>query len=149
MLLCDGAQEVGGKLYILGGGFSIIQAVPGAIMNLALAVKIEIPWDQTNRKFKINAALMTADGEQVDFGTGPVGAEGEFEVGRPPGIKPGSDIGVPLALPFAGLQLPLGGYRWEFSVNGTVEATTAFRVQPAPGFAEEHFNEEQGEHHDH
>jgi hypothetical protein len=144
MLLCDAAQEVGGKLYVLGGGFSVVNALPGGLTNLALAVKINVPWDQTNRKVKIEAALMTDDGDRVDLGAGPIGAAGEFEVGRPPGVKPGSDIGVPLALPFPGLKLPLGGYRWEFSVNGTVSATTAFRVQPAPGLTEKQFREQEG-----
>ena len=46
MLLADAAEAVGGKLYILGGGWSITgpQPTPSAI-----AIKIDVPWDQTNK----------------------------------------------------------------------------------------------------
>ena len=42
MLLCDAAQQQGGKLYILGGGWTTInfQQVP---FNMALAIKLAIP----------------------------------------------------------------------------------------------------------
>src|SRR4051794_25682886 len=97
MLLCDSAQSVGGKLYVLGGGFSTIFAVPGALSTMALAIKIEVPWDQTNRKVTFEAKLLTDDGHDVDLGAGPIAASGEFEVGRPPGVKAGTNIDVPLA----------------------------------------------------
>ena len=35
LLLCDHAQEVGGKLYVLGGGWSIYRGTP---VTMALAV---------------------------------------------------------------------------------------------------------------
>jgi hypothetical protein len=145
MLLCDAAQEVGGKLYVLGGGWSVIWAAPGGLSSMALAIKLEVPWDQTNRKISIAAALMTEDGAPVDLGMGPIGASGELEVGRPAGVKPGTNIDAPIAMSFPGLALGLGGYRWELSINGTVMAKTAFRVQPAPGFQVAQF-ESQEEH---
>ena len=140
MLLCDAAQSLGGKLYILGGGFSTIHAVPGGLSTMALAIKIEIPWDQTNRKVAFELKLLTEDGERVDLGQGEIGAGGEFEVGRPAGVKPGSPIDVPLAIPFQSIPLGLGGYVWELSINGTPMAKTPFRVQPAPGFTLDQFN---------
>src|SRR5581483_1630041 len=140
MLLCDAAQSVNGKLYILGGGFSVVFVAPGSVSTMALAIKIEVPWDQTNRKITFELKLLTEDGADVDLGRGPVLAGGEFEVGRPPGLKAGSNIDVPLAFPFAGLPLQLGGYVWEFSINGTPMAKTSFRVQPAPGLTPDQFN---------
>lgn len=139
MLLCDAAESVGGKLYILGGGFSTIHAFPGALSSMALAIKIEIPWDQTNRRVTFELKLLTEDGHEVDLGQGTVGAAGEFEVGRPPGVKPGTAIDVPLTFPFPGMPLTLGGYVWEFSINGTPMAKRPFRLQPAPGFTAEQF----------
>ena len=46
MLLADVAQAVAGKLYVLGGGWSMMGSGP---TPSALAVKIDIPWDQANR----------------------------------------------------------------------------------------------------
>ena len=44
-MLADSAQAVGGKLYILGGGWSrSAGAAP-----FAIAAKIEVPWDEASR----------------------------------------------------------------------------------------------------
>lgn len=134
MLLCDAADQVNGKLYILGGGWSTIFAV-GQPANVTLAVKLMVPWDQTNRPHRIAAKLLTDDGEAVDLGAGPVGAEGEIEVGRPPGLKPGTPIDVPLVFPFGGLLMEPGGYAFTLEVDNEPITRTAFRVvAPPPGF---------------
>src|SRR3989304_5729195 len=46
MLLADAAQAIGGKLYILGGGWSVTGPHPTAA---AIAPQIEGPWDEANR----------------------------------------------------------------------------------------------------
>lgn len=124
LLLCDAAEVSGGKLYILGAGWSIVAADQPATM--ALAVLIAVPWDRTNRRFTIDANLMTADGDQFRMGDEMVGASGAFEVGRPAGIKPGTDLNTPLALKFNNLVLPADTYRWELLIDGTTMATAPF-----------------------
>ena len=42
MMLADSAQAVAGKLYILGGGWSMTG--PAATPS-ALAIKFEVPWE--------------------------------------------------------------------------------------------------------
>ena len=129
MLLCDAAQSVAGKLYVLGGGWSQISPpVPGGGLNMALAIKLDIPWDRANQQFRMRAALVTDDGDAVELGAGPVAAEGELEVGRPPGLRPGTPLDSTLALNFAGLALTPGGYVWQLEVDGHVLARTPFRV---------------------
>ena len=59
LLLCDYAQEVGGKLYILGGGWSIYRGAP---VTMGLAVKIAVPWDAANIPHDFSARLVTEDG---------------------------------------------------------------------------------------
>jgi len=127
MLLCDAAEEAGGKLYILGGGWSVIQA-PNVLAPMALAIKMSVPWDQANEPHQILASLKTDDGEPVDAGNGPVFAQGEIEVGRPPGSKRGSPLDAPFVLRFNGLALPPGGYVWELDIDGTQLAREPFRV---------------------
>ncbi len=72
--------------------------------------------------------LKTDDGEPVDAGNGPVFAQGEIEVGRPPGSKRGSPLDAPFVLRFNGLALPPGGYVWELEIDGTQLAREPFRV---------------------
>ena len=46
----------------------------------------------------MRAELLTSDGEQVDMEEEPVAVTGEFELGRPPGVKPGSSLNAPFAM---------------------------------------------------
>jgi hypothetical protein len=129
MLLCDAAQEAGGKLYILGGGWSVI-AVPNVPVSMTLAIKLSIPWDQANQPHPLRAMLLTEDGEPVQLPSAPAPlmAEGVVEVGRPPGMKPGTPIDAPIVLPFGFLVLSSGGYVWELEIDGHVMARAPFRV---------------------
>src|SRR5215210_6399036 len=121
MLLCDAAEEVGGKLYILGGGWSYV-LTPGLPINGALAVRVSVPWNEANYRHRVRATLMTEDGEPVDLGEGPIVAEGDFEVGRPAGISPGTALDAAFVLKFNGLPLQVGGYVWELYINDELEA---------------------------
>ncbi len=61
MLLCDAADEAGGKLYILGGGWSVLQ-IPNLPTPMALAIMISVPWDQSNMRHTLAVRLVTEDG---------------------------------------------------------------------------------------
>jgi len=126
MLLCDAAEEVGGKLYILGGGWSFLHR-PDVPTSMALAIKVAVPWNETNKAHTLRAQLLTDDGEPVDADGEAIEATGNFEVGRPPGVKPGSDLDAPFVVPFQ-LALPAGGYVWELEIDGEPTARTPFRV---------------------
>lgn len=127
LLLCDAAESIGGKLYILGGGWSQIYT-PNVPTNMALAVKLSIPWDKTNEPITVLASLLTEDGSPADLGVGPVTAGGDIEVGRPPGLKRGTPLDAPFVFNFAGIALPPGGYVWQLEIDGEVKARAPFRV---------------------
>ena len=129
MLLCDAAQAVGGKLFVLGGGWSLIYQ-PDVPTPAALAVKVAVPWDRANEQLTIRAVLLTEDGEPVDLGAEDVQAEGQVEVGRPPGLKRGQPLDLVFVLNFGPMPYPAGGYVWELSINDEVGARTPFRVLP-------------------
>lgn len=131
MLLCDAAHQMGGKLYILGGGWSLV-LYQGQPLSMALAVKLAVPWSQANEELAVHALLEDDDGDGIDLGAGPIEARGQMEVGRPPGMKRGTPIDAPFVLPFAGLSLDPGGYVWSLKVNGKVRARTPFRVLAQP-----------------
>ena len=67
MLLADSAQEVGGKLYILGGGWSITGPEP---LPMAIALKLEVPWDRTNEQHSLLLEFLDEDGEPGAWSTG-------------------------------------------------------------------------------
>ncbi|MGZ5348429.1 MAG: DUF6941 family protein, partial [Solirubrobacterales bacterium] len=96
MLLADAAQAVGGKLYILGGGWS--QTGPGPVPS-SIAIYIQIPWDQANDRHTLHLQLLDSDGQSVPDESGnAVAIEGQFETGRPPGLKPGTPLDFALAM---------------------------------------------------
>jgi hypothetical protein len=136
LLLCDFAQAVGGKLYILGGGWS--KAISwGQPVSMTLAIKLDIPWHLANTKLPFEIALLTEDGTPVtNPAVGqPVRGDGQMEVGRPPGLTPGTGLDATMAIPMFGLQLAHGTYRWELKVSGHLVQTVVFEViPPPPGF---------------
>jgi hypothetical protein len=131
MLLCDAAQQVGGKLYVLGGGWTHI-LFRGQSMNMALAVVLAVPWDRTNERLDIETTLRTEDGEPVRINEVVVGGTSVIEVGRPPGIKAGSEINAAFVVNFEGLVLDPGGYVWDLRLAEESLARTPFWVVAPP-----------------
>lgn len=120
MLLCDAAQAVNGKLYILGGGWNLTGPAPAPS---ALALQIDVPWDEANRQHGLRLALVTDDGRPVMV----VGNEGRevpleitanFEVGRPPGHRAGTPLSVVMGINIGPLPLRPGSrYEWRCYVD--------------------------------
>jgi hypothetical protein len=135
VLLCDHAQEVGGKLYVLGGGWSIYRGSP---VTMALAVKIAVPWEGANTPHSFTARLVTEDGADPvlplpDGTSAPsvIQFEGRFEAGRPAGVPPGSDLDAPFAVNIAGLPLVAGRYEWRLAIDNEPIDQVAFTVMAA------------------
>ncbi len=103
MLLCDSAQVSGGKLFILGGGVAVVGPKP---QPLALAIQITVPWDRSNLEHQWRVELHNEDGQMVAINDKPVMIRGKFEAGRPAGLRPGSPLGVSLAINLTPLPLP-------------------------------------------
>jgi Family of unknown function (DUF6941) len=126
MLLCDAAQVVGGKLYILGGGWSRLTA--DQPIPMSLAIRLAVPWDRTNETIRLRAVLLTDGGDYVEIGDTPVQNDGEVVVGRPPDALRGAPLDATLAMDFHGLQLPEGGYVWTLEVDDQVRARGPFQA---------------------
>jgi hypothetical protein len=135
LMLADFAQAVNGKLYIMGGGWSITGPMPCAS---ALAIKVEVPWNETNHKHNLKLELMDADYHPVlvptPAGNAPLVISGDFEVGRPPGLIPGSPIDMPFAFNIPPVPLAPGQrYIWKLTIDGTTNDNwqAAFSTRPA------------------
>jgi hypothetical protein len=128
MLLADYAQVADGKLTIVGGGWSVTGPMP---VPFAIAMLFEVPWDRANVKHRFRLDLVDTDGHVVfaptEEGEEPVVIEGEFEAGRPPGMKPGTPLDVPIAINLPGPPVQPGGrFEWRLTVNG--EGDTDWRL---------------------
>jgi hypothetical protein len=132
LIVADGAQAVGGKLYVMGGGWSHLwlPAFPGRPpIPFAVALALRVPWNRTNQRFVFALDLKDADGQRV--GDEPP-VTGEMEQGRPPGLTPGSDQRVVLAFPIGSVFPKPGRYRFEVLVDGKVIGDTAIEVRQSP-----------------
>jgi len=91
---------------------------------------VHVPFDMANRKLKLELGLFDSDGQEVMWGEPPqpVGRAGEFEVGRPAGVKPGEPLNFPLVFRFNGLSHEPGGYVWECKVEGETLARWPFQA---------------------
>ena len=122
LLLADSAQAVEGKLYVLGGGWSITGPTPS---GMALAIKIDVPWDRANIKHDFVLELVDGDGAPVLVPQGPEGEpqpiqiSAQFEAGRPAGLRAGTPLDVAMAINFTPLPLSPGErYEWRFTIGG-------------------------------
>jgi hypothetical protein len=116
MLLCDAAQVADGKLFVLGGGWSITGAQMGPS---AIALKLEVPWDQTDVAHHWELYLVDADG-------------------RPVTIQTGAPLDVPIAVNLPPLPVQGGErYEWRLTIDGesdedwTVAFSTLSVTEPA------------------
>jgi hypothetical protein len=98
---------------------------------------VAVPWDRTNQSHELSLELLTDDGGAVEIEGQRVAVTGEFELGRPPGIKAGSSQNAPFVWTFAGLVLDPGGYEWKLSIAGDPVGSRPFTVAHPPGFTSE------------
>lgn len=97
---------------------------------------IGLLWDQANRRHAFRIVLLGEDGElskiigpdgqpqpvEVEFG-------GDLEVGRPPGLPPGTEIDAAMAISLLPVPLlPGRGYVWRMEIGGE-SRQIAFRTR--------------------
>lgn len=124
VVLADSAQTTGGKAYILGAGWSLVQGdIP-----MAVIVFLEVPWTRTNERIDWMLELVDPDGVPVRIptpdGDQAIRVAGNLEVGRPPGVLHGTPITPePITVNVEPLPLQPGRYTWRFLINGDTQET--------------------------
>jgi hypothetical protein len=130
LLLADSAQVADGRLFILGGGLGEVGPGP---QPMAIAMLLDVPWDQANAAHDWKFELLDEDGTPVLYDDQPILVGGQFEAGRPDGLAPGTPIPVPLAINFTALPVEPGRrYVWRLAIDDTSEPgwVLTFRVRP-------------------
>ncbi len=133
MILADHAAAENGKLYVNGGGWNIT----GPPAPFGIAMLFEVPWDQTNEVQRFNLELLDADGQpflvESPTGSESIAIGGEFETGRPPGMKRGTPMNFPVAFNSGPLPLvPNQRYEWRLTWNNRTDEDwrLAFSTRP-------------------
>ena len=134
MLLADSAQVADGKLYILGGGWSLTGPDP---TPQAIAMKVDVGWHEAEIGHHWELFLEDADGRPVILetpdGHHPIEVRGEFQVARPPTVPEGTPIDVALAVNLGPLPLGAGNrFAWRLSIDGESHEdwTLGFTTRP-------------------
>ena len=128
VLLADSAQSDGSKIHALGIGWSVTSS---PTPPTALIVFVKVPWTAANVKHSFQLQLLTSDGQPVLLGEDPVTNEaaplliqGDFELGRPPGIPHGMALDQSFAVNMGSLPLPAGQmYEWRLEIDGHHDET--------------------------
>lgn len=135
MLLADSAQAVGGKLYILGGGWSIVGPDP---TPFAIALQIEVDWTEANQPHALRSELLDEDGRPVliptPMGDQPCIINSGFEVGRPPGLRQGTPLTLPIAINMTSIPLRANSrFIWRCTIDDITDENwqVGFSTRPA------------------
>lgn len=133
LILADSAQVVGNKLYLLGGGWDrlTVNTEFPVGQQCAIALSVRVPWNETNQKHTFEVEVASED-SGTEEPKRLVSMGGQFEVGRPPGIPPGQDQRIQLAV---GMNLNIDSPGTKVIVariEGQEMRRTHFNVVPSP-----------------
>ncbi len=129
--VADHAEAINGKLYVTGGCWDRIFApvIPAIHNHLSIVFSITVPWTATNEKHQLEIVLEDADGASLL----PSEIKGEFEVGRPPGWRPGDDATMVGVFNINGLKFEKAGrHAFVLKIDGQDVARTGLDVQQVP-----------------
>ena len=127
-MVADAVQAVGGKLYVLGGGWDMlwVGSFPARHPSMGIGMRIRVPWSHID-EFALSVDLVDEDGKSL-FGGKRFSQR--IKVTRRLGRPAGSDTGVTRAFTFNNLLFPRpGGYAFPIFVGSSEVARIRFRVQ--------------------
>lgn len=134
-ILANHAETAEGRLYLSGGGFSVVPFPPGTQapwqISLGLAIIVNVDWNETNQQRTMVLDLVDEDDQPVPLGDGSASMHAElpFNVGRAAGAFEGDEQTIIFALNFAALPLAkLGKFNFRIQVAGEVVERVPFRA---------------------
>jgi hypothetical protein len=140
MLLADAAQVVNGKLYILGGGWTLCGPEPTV---MALAIKLEVLPDEAGRSHDWSIVLLDESGmpatlKAPDGSRSSVEIAGKFEriSSKASEFPPDAPLDASLAVNVGPIPLQPGRrFVWQFSIDGQArdDWRLAFRTRSVTG----------------
>jgi hypothetical protein len=104
--LCDHATvPPDGKVYIHGGGIHqlYVPHIPGPLRALFLVVRLSVPWHMLGEPHTITIRALDLDRRPV--GPNDPLVSTPFELGRPPGHRPGDESAINICAELSGLTV--------------------------------------------
>jgi len=125
-MLCDRAEVVKGKLYMLGGGWDALPTnSPGQPASFSVAIGLLIPWHETNTPQSLTLHFENADAQKIS-----PDLVATVMAGRPPNAIQGQSFRTMIAIN-AQVQLPtLGPYIAVARLGGGQERRIGFYAVP-------------------
>ena len=125
LILADKAEVLGGKLYMMGGGYDrkYIGNIEGPV-DLVVVAGILVPWHSTNRELAFSLSIEDVDGKPLL--EKPI--EGTLRLGRPADAEEGQTFRV-MSVLNGRLKLPgYGTYRVVATAGGSSRGTTFYAL---------------------
>jgi hypothetical protein len=135
LVVADAATAENGKHYIHGGGWDTLWGVSYPVTHpaLALAVRVRVPWHDTNQPHRIEFDVVDADQRSI-IPDPPGAGSGTVIAGRPPALPVGDDQVMPLTFTFVNLTFPApGDYAVVVRIDGTEVSRSPFHLRQVPG----------------
>lgn len=128
LMLANHAEAINGLLYVSGGGWTDhhrrIQGDTPPTSHFGIALSLRVPWHETNQRH-----IFVVEVQNDDATVTVMRAEGEFNVGRPAQLPPGTTQHAVLAITVDATFPAPGGYRVVATIDeGKSTATWPFRV---------------------
>ncbi len=133
LILADAAQVVGGKLYLLGGGWDqiIVNKAFPIDQRMALALGINVPWNETNQKHNLEIEIVSED-VATEETKSLMKMGGQFEIGRPAGIRQGQEQRFQMAMDMT-IKIATAGTKTVIArIEGQEVKRVVFNVAPGP-----------------
>lgn len=129
MLLCDHAEVVQGKLYIMGGGWSRI--TPDTPSHIGIALHLQLSHDEAKNEHTFRLVLLNEEKEAVEIEGDTVVIDGKFGTKLRPEASDADLHYVPFALNI-NILIPSGRFSWVFEVDGEEVTSMSFAAAPPP-----------------
>jgi uncharacterized protein DUF6941 len=89
VLLADAVENVNGKLYVMGGGWTQFKASSfPALCRVGIAASVLVDWEETEDGRSHGVKLVISD--RADEKSFEMGLEGQIQAGRPDTVAPGA-----------------------------------------------------------
>src|SRR2546426_1788194 len=140
--LADSVVVADGKLYVQGAGWNVIytQALPMRHPRVGIGLVVRVAYTATNQVHNFTVRLEDQDGTEIGLAQPPPDTEapdgpvtriqGQFNIGRPPFLRPGDEQLIPFAINFDGLEFERADrYSFVVEIDGEEAKRLPFRVE--------------------
>lgn len=132
LTVANHAEAINGLLYLSGAGWTDLrrpmppEGGQAPVNHIGIGIAILVGWNETNQRHRLDLRLENADGRDL------VAMQADVEVGRPPGLPPGSDLRTVMGINVE-IQFPSAGIYRVIAAVPESRRSVSFRVHDIAG----------------